>query len=691
MGKRLGVGVVGVLLACAGLSGCSSGPAGMAGAGGALPIPVPTVPGRGGGDGGGVRAVGGVSGPEFATAPGVAIDTRDHAPGDPGPWRGATRRPGEFVPAHERPVVAVGEESGLRAGVSGAEPRIVPGPSFPGIGQTEWVPPDPTIAVGPDHVVATVNMKIAFYDKAGNLQYVNWLSDSGSPGFFEPVGGSWFTFDPKCFYDHLAGRFVVVAPEVYGSDQAWICLGVSDDSDPNGLWYLYRTDAVLWAGDQSFWWDYPGFGYDGDAYYITANLFGLNQGGWGGVGLRVFKKAPLLSGGAAEYWTLRDGGSASAQFAHHSGPNQAAYFVSLGSTSRVRVHAVRDAVTNPTLVSVDVRIPVFRGPTGAPASGGNSVSLIDSRLFNAQWRDGHLFTGHSVSDFEGRNFARWYHLATRNWPATGAPELIESGEIDGGEGVHTYFPAVGVNGLGQVAMVHGMSSADTRISVAATGRNPGDSAGTMGAPVVLQEGPVDGGGRWGDYYGLTVDPSDDTTFWLVGEYPESFGWATWIDRFTVEAPVGPLARADDAGEVARGMGTRIDVTANDRHTLGQWFDVWFSDSHSQAGGAVTRSAGTGTGGRDELVYTPPPGYSGPDCLEYTVVDGVFRHSTATVFVRVSEVCAADFDGDGLVNTQDMLAFLNAWGAGDGRADVNSDGTLDVRDVLLFLNVWSAGC
>lgn len=64
----------------------------------------------------------------------------------------------------------------------------------------------------------------------------------------------------------------------------------SDDSDPNGLWYLYRTDAVLWAGDQSFWWDYPGFGYDGDAYYITANLFGLNQGGWGGVGLRVFKR-----------------------------------------------------------------------------------------------------------------------------------------------------------------------------------------------------------------------------------------------------------------------------------------------------------------------------------------------------------------------------------------------------------------
>ncbi|HZW08739.1 MAG TPA: GC-type dockerin domain-anchored protein [Phycisphaerales bacterium] len=54
-------------------------------------------------------------------------------------------------------------------------------------------------------------------------------------------------------------------------------------------------------------------------------------------------------------------------------------------------------------------------------------------------------------------------------------------------------------------------------------------------------------------------------------------------------------------------------------------------------------------------------------------------------------CAADFNGDGAVNTLDVLAFLNAWNDGDNRADFNGDGTLDTRDVLAFLNAWTAGC
>jgi agmatine/peptidylarginine deiminase len=54
-------------------------------------------------------------------------------------------------------------------------------------------------------------------------------------------------------------------------------------------------------------------------------------------------------------------------------------------------------------------------------------------------------------------------------------------------------------------------------------------------------------------------------------------------------------------------------------------------------------------------------------------------------------CVADFNGDGVVSTLDVLAFLNAWGAGDGRADINGDGEIDTLDVLAFLNAWNAGC
>jgi hypothetical protein len=57
----------------------------------------------------------------------------------------------------------------------------------------------------------------------------------------------------------------------------------------------------------------------------------------------------------------------------------------------------------------------------------------------------------------------------------------------------------------------------------------------------------------------------------------------------------------------------------------------------------------------------------------------------------TERCVADFNNDGSVNTQDVLAFLNAWTAGDPRADLNGDGATDTQDVLLFLNLWNAGC
>ncbi len=54
-------------------------------------------------------------------------------------------------------------------------------------------------------------------------------------------------------------------------------------------------------------------------------------------------------------------------------------------------------------------------------------------------------------------------------------------------------------------------------------------------------------------------------------------------------------------------------------------------------------------------------------------------------------CRADFNADGVVDSRDVLAFLNAWGSGEPTGDFNGDGLIDSRDVLAFLNAWSAGC
>ncbi|MBZ0171893.1 MAG: hypothetical protein K8E66_05890, partial [Phycisphaerales bacterium] len=55
------------------------------------------------------------------------------------------------------------------------------------------------------------------------------------------------------------------------------------------------------------------------------------------------------------------------------------------------------------------------------------------------------------------------------------------------------------------------------------------------------------------------------------------------------------------------------------------------------------------------------------------------------------VCPADFNADGVSDTRDVIAYLNAWAADEPRADLTGDGLVDSRDVIEFLNQWVAGC
>jgi hypothetical protein len=48
-------------------------------------------------------------------------------------------------------------------------------------------------------------------------------------------------------------------------------------------------------------------------------------------------------------------------------------------------------------------------------------------------------------------------------------------------------------------------------------------------------------------------------------------------------------------------------------------------------------------------------------------------------------CPADFDGDGDVDTADLVFLLGAWGTPDG--DVDGDGDTDTADLLALLGAW----
>ncbi len=97
---------------------------------------------------------------------------------------------------------------------------------------------------------------------------------------------------------------------------------------------------------------------------------------------------------------------------------------------------------------------------------------------------------------------------------------------------------------------------------------------------------------------------------------------------------------------------------------------------------VLLSAAGGVNG----VFSAVEGAALPGGLAWDV-----SYAPTTVTVTVNSACQADWNGDGNVNTQDFLAYLNAWSSGDLSADLNGDGVVNTQDFLAFLNLWVAGC
>ncbi len=466
--------------------------------------------------------------PDFWTATPTIIDTNSFTDKHQvrGPIPGPHPRPAKFLPPHKKPHFPEnGPPNQLTAGGGISNTAIHDESGFDAISNTAWNPPDPSLAVGPNHIVATVNMAIAFYDKNGNEEFSALLNDSGDPGFFEDIGAGGFTFDPKCFYDQHSQRFVVLALEYY-SGESWITIAVSDDSDPNGVWYKYRTWSVVSDGGSTYWVDYPGFGFDDDYFYVTGNLFGLNYVGWGGVLYRVFDKTPMLSGDPVVIADVRKAGHASMQCAQHYGDAPSAFFVGRNNSTELRVAYINDP-SNPSVVSEFVAVPSHGTPGGGVPNPGGTISALDGRIMNSHYRDGSLWTAHGIEGSGVNAVGRWYEIELENWPASSA-SLRQSGDTTVPNSMSSFFPAIAQNKRGEVAVVVATANNSTNPTLQIIGRKESDLLGTMGAPTIVRTGNAGADGRWGDYFDMTVDPNNDTVFWYIGEVQTTSGWQTYI-------------------------------------------------------------------------------------------------------------------------------------------------------------------
>lgn len=448
-------------------------------------------------------------------------------------------------------------------------------PRFPAIDSTGYFPPDPDIAVGPTHVVAVVNTTIAFYTKTGTRTFQSEMgNDFGGQGFFESLGITDFVFDPKAFYDPLSGRFFVVLLEVDDANQVSKALiAVSDDSDPNGTWFKYRVDSKLTVGSNNFWMDYPGFGCNKDAVAISGNMFGFSSGG-AGVMWIVLPKAPMLTGGAATANYLRDGNSFTAQIAETTDATlDRIYSISTNNSSSMTVHAITGLPSSPALSSRDTAVPSFLFVNQSPAStNGHRLDGFDGRLFNAAYRNGKIYTAHSVrvSSTDNRTQVRWYEIATNNFPTSGNnPATSQSGNVAFATPGNAHMPAINVNSAGDVSIIFTRSSTAIVADIMITGRAASDPPGTMGTPTLLKSslGSQYGGNgtnRWGDYFGCDVDPSDNVTFWGIGMIGKANGnWITEIQSWKIsDIPTGNSAINLSAASLTRFPNTLISGDPN---------------------------------------------------------------------------------------------------------------------------------
>src|SRR5260370_28071342 len=97
------------------------------------------------------------------------------------------------------------------------------------------------------------------------------------------------------------------------------------------------------------------------------------------------------------------------------------------------------------------------------------------------------------------------------------------------------------------------------------------------------------GSRWGDYSSMSVDPSDDCTFWYTNEYIPSngaFNWKTRIASFkfaSCGAPAGDFSISSSPNSLNITQGSNGTSTISTAVTTGSQGTVNFSTSVSPAG------------------------------------------------------------------------------------------------------------
>jgi hypothetical protein len=401
-------------------------------------------------------------------------------------------------------------------------------------------PPDPQVAVGPNHVFEMVNVIGRIYTRAGApVQTFTLASFFGVPAGFSGT-------DPRVFYDALSGRWFssfVSILDLSGSqnDKARLHLAISQTDDPTGAWNVYFVSS-----DQVFP-DYEAIGVTNDKLTVSSNIFDIDGPSYFGVETLVLEKADVLAGlpGASVHlfafarridrFTVRPAQSLSAgtdQFLVTRDRNVATTLTVIKVTGTPAAGNVTEAfAANKTIIGQNA-------PPASVALGGN-IDSGDQRLLDAMWRNGRLWTSASAAcvpagDGTTRSCAHLIEVDTGPTP----PNVLED-IMFGQTGQYFSWPALRTDASADlyVSLTHTNSSIFPEAR--ATGRLAVDPPNTLNGTTLLRAGDIaHNSTRWGDYLAVAVDPLFPECVWLVGEYSKDTPgahWGTFIARSSFSA------------------------------------------------------------------------------------------------------------------------------------------------------------
>ncbi|MBN2175404.1 MAG: T9SS type A sorting domain-containing protein [Bacteroidales bacterium] len=410
--------------------------------------------------------------------------------------------------------------------IKGKEPIL----SFEAV-SANVTPTDPTGAVGPNHFLNSWNSSFRIWDKTGNPLTPPASLATIFPG--QTLG------DPIVMYDPFADRFFI--SEFYSNG---FLVAVSQGPDPvNDGWYTYQYPTNTFP-------DYPKYSIWSDGYYITAN----KNSGSAGFSEVVFaiERDKILQGDPTALMigfplpTINTSGFYSPLgFNVSSGelpPPGNAPIVYMQddswsgvSTDHLKIWSINvnwdtpnnSTISNPQVINTIPFDGLFDGGSfsNLPQPSGPDIDALQATImYMAQYR---RFSGHNsvvfnfVVDLDGSDDLagiRWYELRQDN---DGDPwQIYQEGTYAQPDGHSAFSGNMCMDSEGNIALAYTAVSESLYPSLRFTGRYSTDPLNVM---TIEEDSYAEGTNsnpsyRYGDYSQMTIDPTDDKTFWSIGEY-----------------------------------------------------------------------------------------------------------------------------------------------------------------------------